>query len=99
MKFLYAAFITLMVLSSPASAQQGYPRDITVSWRWPTLYTDDTLIQDGDLRGGDFYCFRNNDFSIAVVDTLPVVMVGLPGDGQTKTFVGVIPQPGTIIVS
>lgn len=93
MKFIYTTLL-LLLLSSTASAQQGYPRDITLSWVWPTTYVDTTLIQDGDLRGGDLFCFRNQD-TVPVIDTLPVVIAGLPGSPQTETFVGVIPQPGT----
>jgi len=95
MKFLYITIIALFALgfSSVANSQSTYPRDITLSWTWPILYTDATEIQDGDLRGGDLYCFRNQD-TVPVVDTVPVIIEGLPGSAQETTFVGAIPQPG-----
>lgn len=95
MKFLYITIIALFAIGpSTANAQSSYPRDITLSWVWPTTYVDTTLIQPGDLRGGDLYCFRNND-TVPVVDTVPVIIAGLPGSAQSETFLGVIPQPGT----
>lgn len=94
MKFLYITIIALFAIGpSTANAQAAYPRDITLSWTWPTTYVDTTLIQPGDLRGGDLYCFRNQD-TVPIIDTVPVVIAGLPGSSQSETFVGVIPQPG-----
>lgn len=83
----------LLFVSMPATAQQGYPRDYTASWNWPTTYGDLSLIQPGDLRGGDLSCFRNQD-TTPIIDAVPVVIVGLPGDFQETTWPGIIPQPG-----
>ena len=87
--------LTLVVLlgfAATASAQQSYPRDITLSWTNPDQYVDFTPIEPGDLESIRVECFRQNDvtpaFTASVADN---------GEGlfQTETFVGVIPQPGT----
>lgn len=97
MKFLYLTIIILLAFwSIPTNAQgapPAYPRDITLSWLWPTTNVDGTLIQEGDLRGGDNICFRNNDFSVAIFD-LPAPITVLLGEKETITHVGVIPRPG-----
>lgn len=86
--------LVLVSFSFQASAQGSYPRDITLSWDWPTLYVDTTLIQPGDLRGGDVICFRNNDLAVTVFD-VPVAITVALGSRESVTLVGLIPQPGT----
>lgn len=85
--------LLLLLVSMPVSAQQDYPRDITLSWLWPTLNVDGTVIQEGDLRGGDAVCFRNNDFSVPIFDLQTLITVPL-GARETMTFFNSIPKPG-----
>ncbi len=77
-----------------ASAQSNYPRDIQLSWNWPTLYVDNTEIQDGDLASARLICTRHD--SVVAFDTIiPIGNGVLPGERQTQIFVGDIPKPGT----
>lgn len=82
----------LLFVSLPAMAQQGYPRDITLTFRWPTTYVSGELIQEGDLRGGDAICFRNQELA----PTFDLRMdIGVPlGSLESILFAGVIPRPG-----
>ena len=82
----------LLLLAPSAFAQQDYPRDITLTWTWPTLYTDNTVIQPGDLRGAFITCDRQD--GTRVIDTEIPITTAL-GSTQTEVFVGFIPQPGT----
>jgi hypothetical protein len=85
-------FVTLLLLSSMANAQQEYPRDITLSWTNASQYTDGTDIEAGDLTGTRIECFRQNDTVPMLTGTFVPTGEGVP---QTETFVGSIPQPGT----
>ncbi len=82
----------LLFIATGASAQQDYPRDITVSWTNTDSYVDGTTIETGDLTGVRIECFRQNEITPVVTGTFPPTGEGLP---QTEVFVGSIPQPGT----
>ena len=86
--------ITLAALLVTASvcAQQGYPRDITLSWENPSQYVDGSPIEAGDLESVRIECYRQNDPTPAFTSTVPDTG---EGQSQTETFTGVIPQPGT----
>lgn len=85
--------VLLAVLwAGSASAQQGYPRDITLSWTNPTQYVDGSLIEAGDLESIRVECFRSNDTVATFVSTVPDTGEGA---AQSETFTGVIPGPGT----
>jgi hypothetical protein len=79
-------------MATGASAQQDYPRDITLSWTNADSYTDGTAIQAGDLTGTSIECFRQNDTAPMLTGTF--VPTG-EGEPQTETFTGAIPNPGT----
>jgi hypothetical protein len=79
-------------MATGASAQQDYPRDITLSWTNADSYTDGTAIQAGDLTGTRIECFRQNDTAPMLTGTF--VPTG-EGEPQTETFTGAIPNPGT----
>ena len=82
----------LLLIASPISAQQDYPRDITLSWTNPTQYVDGSVIETGDLDSVRVECFRGSDTVATFTATVPDTGEGAP---QTETFVAVIPQPGT----
>lgn len=81
-----------------ASAQQDYPRDLTLNVRQPTHYipyppaTVGEPIQAGELVANRFDCARN-DGTVVVTEVRPVTVA--PGELQPELFVGVIPKPGT----
>lgn len=95
MRYLILAVLLFPVL---ACAQQGYPRDITLSWTNPDSYepippaTVGDPIQPGDLESIRVQCFRNAEIVPTFVSTVPDTGEGLP---QTETFAAAIPQPGT----
>ena len=82
----------LLLFAGVASAQQDYPRDITLSWTNASQYTDGTAIEAGDLTGTRIECFRQNDTVPIVTGTFVPTGEGQP---QTEVFAGSIPQPGT----
>jgi hypothetical protein len=88
----YIVSILLLVISFSANAQQNYPRDITLTLTQPTLYTDGTTIEPGELVNNRYNCARN-DGTVVLNETRSVKVD--PGAQQSETFVGVIPQPGT----
>lgn len=87
----HLAFLFLFLAAS-ASAQQDYPRDITLSWLNASEYVDGTAIEAGDLTGVRIECFRQNDTTPILTGTFPATGEGAT---QTETFGGAIPQPGT----
>ena len=86
-------FLVICLLATEANAQQDYPRDITLTFRWPTTYVSGELIQPGDLRGGDAICFRNQDLNAPTFDLPMDILVPL-GEKQSVLFPSVIPKPG-----
>lgn len=94
-RIIATVFLALFAFcfSFPAAAQQDYPRDITLSWTNPSLNTDGSQIQPGELKEIRLKCDRHdgtNAFDILV----PLTDQG-PGDAMAQTVVGGIPQPGT----
>ena len=83
-----------LLLASTALAQQDYPRDITYCWVLPSQYVDGSAIQEGDLASTRIVSERND--GTQVLDEMVPVNTS-PGGSQCKTFVGVIPQPGTYL--
>ena len=83
--------ILLLLLSSIAYGQQNYPLDVTLCWTNPTEYTDNSLIQDGDIASVRITGARHD--GTALPDQS--VVSDAPGLRQCATFTGVIPQPGT----
>jgi len=86
----------LLLIASNATAQMvppapSFPADITLTWTWPTLYTDDSPIQPGDLRGGIINCDDAQGFRVIDVEIPIVTALGSP---QTQVFAGAIPRPG-----
>lgn len=104
MKKLIALVATLLVMFcaiSTANAQDNsYPRDIQLSWNWPTHYeivvgdTEAAEILDGDLTDARLTCTRHNG-EIAFNTVIPIVVGTLPGQRQTQVFSGDIPKPGS----
>jgi hypothetical protein len=84
--------VGLVGLSSLASAQQDYPRDITLNWINPSQYVDGSVIEAGDLDSIRVECFRGSDAAATFVETREDTGEGA---AQSETYVGVIPQPGT----
>lgn len=82
----------LLFLASTVNAQQGYPRDITLSWVNPSQYVDGSTIEAGDLDSIRVECFRNNETVATFTDTRADTGEGAP---QSETYAGVIPSPGT----
>ena len=74
------------------SAQQAYPRDITLRWTNPSTYVGGEAILEGDLRGIVASCIRQ-DNTIAF-DT-EIAINPVVGSTQEHTFAGSIPQPGS----
>lgn len=91
--FFFFVALALMLLAAPLFAQQDYPRDINYCWNLPTKYVDNTDIQPGDLASTRIVTERQD--GTVVLDELVPVGTLLPGERQCRTFVGVIPQPGT----
>jgi hypothetical protein len=87
----YIALIFLLAAGA-ASAQQDYPRDITLSWLNADSYVDGSPIEAGDLTGVRIECFRQTDTTPILTGTFPATGEGAT---QTETFAGAIPQPGT----
>mgnify|MGYP001820329325 CR=1 FL=1 len=91
--FKYLVLLALgLAYSADVSAQQDYPRDITLDWVNPSQYVDGSTIELGDLDSIRVECTRNGDVAPVFVSTVPDTGEGSP---QVETFVGVIPQPGT----
>ena len=84
--------IALLFVASSALAQQDFPKDLTVSWVNPSLYTDDTPIEVGDLESIRIEVYRQNDTVPVFTATIPDSGEGLP---QTEVFLASIPKPGT----
>lgn len=84
--------ILILLFSSAAFAQQDYPRTLTLTLTQPTLYEDGTTIEPGELVNNRYNCARQ-DGTVILNETRPVTVD--PGQVQSETFVGVIPQPGT----
>ena len=84
--------IALLFTASSAFAQQDFPKDLTVSWTNPSLYTDDTPIEVGDLDSIRIEVYRQNDL-------IPVFTATVPDTGegaaQSELFLDAIPKPGT----
>ena len=91
MKYLF--LLAGLLLASTASAQQEYPRDITLSWTNPSLYVDGTPIEAGDLTGIRLECYRHDDAITPVIAATEVAL----GEGapQSVTYSGGIAKPGT----
>ena len=81
----------LLLLPAFALAQSNYPRDLTITITWPTAYVDGSVILDGDLRGAQVICQRQ-DATMIANEEIPIVV--LPGESQVHTFTGAVPQPG-----
>ncbi len=88
---IIAVFLSALSVSC-AFAQQDFPKDLTVSWTNPSLYTDDTLIEAGDLDAIRIEVYRQNDIVPVFTATIPDSGEGLP---QSELFLAAIPQPGT----
>lgn len=86
------AVICILLISLSASAQTTYPRDITLCWNHPTLYTDGSDIQPGDLSDTRLTIDRHD--GTRIVDAL-IAVVGLPGERQCSNLTGDVPKPGT----
>jgi hypothetical protein len=81
------AFVPMLTL-----AQSSYPRDISHCWTLPSLNTDGSSIQDGDLSHVRIVTVRNSGET--VLDTNIPIGDLLPGDRQCFNSVGAIPGPG-----
>ena len=90
MKTLIALAVLFAAL--PASAQQDFPKDITLSWTNTFSYVDDSIIEAGDLDSIRIEIYRQND-------TVPTFTATVPDNGegsqQSEVFAAAIPQPGT----
>lgn len=84
--------LAVLFAALPASAQQDFPKDITLSWTNPFSYVDDSIIEAGDLDSIRIEIYRQND-------TVPTFTATVPDNGegaqQSEVFAAAIPQPGT----
>lgn len=94
MKQLLQIVITIVLFGSLTIQAQSpsYPRDATLCWVHPTLYEDNTSIQDGDIAHTQLVGVRHSGET--VIDFNAPMNV-TPGATQCQTLVGAIPQPGT----
>ncbi len=92
MKFLVLACALFGFIGVANAQDNTYPRDLTVCWTHPSLYVDESDIQDGDLATTRLTVDRHD--GTRAVDTL-IPVVGLPGARQCTTLSGDIPKPGT----
>ena len=93
-KLLFGLILLLFSVSAMAQGPPEYPRDLTLTWTWPTTYADTaaTLLEPGILQGGEAFCFDNQQ-TLIFEAAYPITSgIGLE---QSETFVGVIPAPGT----
>ena len=84
----------MMFFAAFANAQDAsYPRDLTLTWTNPSMYTDGGVIEAGDLESVRFECANNLTPTVLVLDAS--LADNGEGQPQSNTWPGIIPGSGT----